>query len=272
VGFLNAGGQTVSSVVFPAAGQTVGFQVTTPSLGFNETQTVTVVAEMAVSGFTASAQLTIRGPAKPPKEKEKEKNEKLEIKERGEKVQLEKALPQENIAVQPSPRLGGGISFGALPEATDEELRAGSGAPAAPEAPQAEAEGRAFIPPEGRDSGETASIAALSEPLPEPRPEPAPEPPPTAPASRPRSRRRTPAAAAAPAPVPEAPAPRSRSRRRSSTATAEAPPQPEAPAPRPRSRRRTPATAEPEATPPEAQPEAPPAAEGGRARRRRRST
>ena len=71
VGFLNAGGQTVSSVVFPAAGQTVGFQVTTPSLGFNETQTVTVVAEMAVSGFTTTAQLTIRGPAKPPKEKEK---------------------------------------------------------------------------------------------------------------------------------------------------------------------------------------------------------
>ncbi len=128
VGFLNAGGQTVSSVVFPAAGQTVGFQVTTPSLGFNETQTVTVVAEMAVSGFTTTAQLTIRGPAKPPKEKDK--NEKAEIKERGEKVQLEKALPQENIAVQPSPRLGGGISFGALPEATDEGSRAGPGAPA----------------------------------------------------------------------------------------------------------------------------------------------
>ena len=49
-------------------------------------------------------------------------------------------------------------------------------------------------------------------------------------------------------------------------------PPPTAPAPRPRSRRRTPAAASPEATPPEAQPEAPPPAEGGRARRRRRST
>ena len=80
-----------------------GIPVTTPSLGFNETQTVTVVAEMAVSGFSTTAQLTIRGPAKP---KEKDKNEKAEIKEQGEKVQLEKALPQENIAVQPSPGSG----------------------------------------------------------------------------------------------------------------------------------------------------------------------
>jgi hypothetical protein len=147
VGFRNAAGQNVGSVVVPAGASAVAFAVATPQLDAGDVQVTTIFAAIAGQG-AASANLTIRGPAKSSSKDIKDARDSSGGGGGGKFQTIERQEP----FLPTLPNLGG--------------------AEQAANVQPTEATGRAFISPEERpDVGAAALEQAAAAPPPEPEPE-----------------------------------------------------------------------------------------------------